>query len=150
MNSNGYGVGMPGIMATPYPFEFIDHGSSIQLRGFSNNAIIDRTIYLDHASDSAEPPPGRFGYSVGRWESEQRLVVETTRIDWLYFDDSLGTLQGDQLQTTETFSLSDDQRRLDYEMVVADPVLFTEPANAIETYWLALGESPAEPAYCAE
>ena len=46
--------------------------------------------------------------------------------------------------------MSDDQQRLDYEMTVIDPETFTEPVTAIETYWLALGESLAEPTLCAE
>ena len=137
-------------MATPYPFEFRDHGSWIQLLGFSNNARIDRTIHMDGGAGEATPEPGRFGYSIGRWERDNRLEVRTTRIDWPYFDDSLGTPQSDRIETVEIFTLSDDQQRLDYEMIVADPVTFAEPATAIESHWLALGESLAEPTYCAE
>ena len=84
-------VGMPGVMATPYPFEFRNHGSWIQLLGFSNNARIDRTIHMDGGAGEATPEPGRFGYSIGRWERDNRLEVRTTRIDWPYFDDSLRT-----------------------------------------------------------
>ena len=76
--------------------------------------------------------------------------MTTTRIDWPYFDDSLGTPQGDGIETFEIFTLSDSQQRLDYEMIVTDPETFTEPVTAIETHWLALGESLAEPTYCAE
>ncbi len=143
-------VGMPGVMATPYPFEFRDHGAWIRLIGFSNNALIDRTIHMEDASGSRAPDPGRFGYSMGRWAGENRLEVTTTQIDWPYFDDSLGIPQGDRIETFEIFTLSDEQQRLDYRMIVTDPETFTEPVTAVETYWLALGESLAEPTHCAE
>ena len=143
-------VGMPGVMATPYPMEFRDHGAWIRLVGLANNALIDRTIHMEGAGDTPAPEPGRFGYSTGRWLADNRLEVTTTHIDWPYFDDSLGTPQSDRIETFETFTLSDDQQRLDYEMIVSDPGTFTEPATAIETWWVALGESLAEPAYCAE
>lgn len=143
-------VGMPGVMATPYPMEFRDHGAWIRLVGLANNALIDRTIHMEGAGDTPAPEPGRFGYSTGRWLAGNRLEVTTTHIDWPYFDDSLGTPQSDRIETFETFTLSDDQQGLDYEMIVSDPETFTEPATAIETWWVALGESLAEPAYCAE
>ena len=143
-------VGMPGVMATPYPFEFRDDGSRIRLLGFSNNARIDRTIHMDDANPELAPGSSRFGFSTGRWVGSNRLEVTTTRIDWPYFDDSLGTPQSDRIETFEIFTLSDNQQRLDYEMTVSDPETFTEPATAIESYWLALGESPAEPTYCTE
>ena len=143
-------VGLPGVMATPYPIEFRDNGSWIRLIGFSNNALIERTIHMESAAASAAPEPSRFGHSTGRWAADNRLEVTTTHIDWPYFDDSLGTPQSDQIETYETFVLSDDQQRLDYAMIVSDPETFTEPATAMETHWLALGESLAEPTHCAE
>lgn len=143
-------VGMPGVMATPYPIEFRDNGSWIRLIGLSNNALIDRTIHMDGAPVTPTPESGRFGHSTGRWGGDNRLEVTTTHIDWPYFDDSLGTPQADRVETIEIFTLSDDQQRLDYRMIVTDPETFTRPVTVVETYWLALGESRAEPAYCAE
>jgi hypothetical protein len=143
-------VGMPGIMATPYPFEFVDRGSNIQLIGFSNNARMERTIHLGNGAESESPALDRFGHSVGRWENAQELVVETKQIAWPYFDDSLGTPQSADMEIVEFFTLSDNQSRLDYKMIVADPATFSEPATAIQTYRLPLGESLEESSYCAD
>jgi hypothetical protein len=151
---NGYAercepVGMPGVMATPYPFEFIDRGSSILLRGFSNNAPVERVIWLN--SEERPPPVGdRMGMSIGHWQDERILVVETTQIDWPYFDDSNGTRQGDNLETREIFAVSEDQSRLDYEMTVDDPETFSEPVAVIAMNWVALGESLESPAACSD
>ena len=143
-------VGMPGVMATPYPFEFRDQGAWIQVIGLANNALIDRTIHMDGGDLAATPEPSRFGHSTGRWIADNRLEVTTTRINWPYFDDSLGTPQSDRIETFETLTLSDDQQRLDYEMIAIDPDTFTEPVTALETYWLALGESLAQPTHCQQ
>jgi hypothetical protein len=71
-------VGMPGIMATPHPIEFVDHGATLQLLGFSNNALIDRTIYMKDQPAPANQDGGRMGHSTGRWEDQNTLVVTTT------------------------------------------------------------------------
>ena len=77
------------------------------------------------------------GYSVGRWEGNT-LVVETTNIAAPAFDAD-GSLQSDSMVVTERYKVSEDQSRLDYELVMTDPVAFKVPA-VFRTYYLALGE----------
>lgn len=139
-------TGMPGVMATPYPFEFTDEGDSIRVQGLASNALIDRRIHLSSQIDSAE---GIMGESIGRWDGNT-LRVETTNIDWPYFDDSTGLEQSQDMKVVELFELSADQTRLDYLMTVTDPALFSEPAVVIDFYWLALGETRAMPEACLE
>jgi hypothetical protein len=50
-----------------------------------------------------------------------------TDIDWRYFDDD-GTPQSAEMEVVERFSLSDDETRLDYEVVMTDPQTLTEQA----------------------
>jgi len=64
--------------------------------------------------------------------------VTTTRINWPYFD-NIGTPQSENVEMLETFTVSEDQARLDYRLTVTDPGTFTEPA-VFERHWLALGE----------
>ena len=153
---NGYAqrcepVGMPGVMATPYPFEFIDQGESIEMRGFSNNARINRTIYLSEDGDfRADRESGSImGRSLGSWQSENSFVIETTNIDWPYFDDTTGTQLSGNALAREFLTLSEDQSRLDYRMVVDDSSLFSEPVTVIDTYWAALGEPIVYPTECS-
>ena len=84
------------------------------------------------------------GYSVGYWE-DNTLVVETSHIDWPFFD-RLGTSQTKAIEILERFTLSEDERRLDYRVTILDPETFTGPAT-IEAHWLALGET-IEPDEC--
>lgn len=127
-------AGMPIVMFAPLPYEFIDHGATIELRAEVNDTV--RTIHMDRT----EPPPGEastiLGYSVGRWEDGD-LVVTTTLVDWPYFDTG-GTPQSKDVWFVERFSVSDEQSHLDVEVEVHDPVYLTAPGT-LKVTWHALG-----------
>jgi len=127
--------GMPRLMRNPHPFEFVDHETEIAL--ISELYDLVRTIHMDH-SDTAGPPASPLGFSTGRWEG-RTLIVSTTQINWPYFD-NIGTPQSEDVEMVETFTVSADQTRLDYQLTVTDPDTFTEPA-VYERHWLALGEA---------
>jgi len=128
--------GMPQMMGSPHPWEFVDYGSYVSLQGGDFGRI--RTIHLTDTQDPVAQAPTELGYSVGRWEG-RTLIVATTRINWPYFD-FRGTPVSDAVETIERFTLSEDQSRLDHHMTIIDSMTFTEPATR-QRYWLALGES---------
>ncbi len=134
--------GMPGIMVNPYPIEFIDGDDALTLRVEEWDTV--RTIHLD----DAEPPDelSRLGYSRGRWE-DNALVVETTGIDWPYFDD-IGTPKTDAMTVVERFTLSEDDERLDYAATITDPAIFTEPAR-FNGHWTWVPGEEVKPFDCA-
>jgi hypothetical protein len=130
--------GMPTSMLAAFPFELVDGGDRLTMRLEYHDIV--RTIHLAQADDPARAPGSPQGFSVGRFQDGGRtLVVETTRIDWPWFD-LLGTPQSPDVKITETFTLSADQSRLAYHRMVVDPATFTEPATADATF-LALGET---------
>jgi hypothetical protein len=114
--------GMPLIMITPAPVEFVRDGDTIRMRIEEYDSR--RTI---HMSDDAEPPeePTQMGFSRGRFEGET-LVVETTHLKAQYFDPD-GVPQSDRISLVERFTPNEDFSRLDYAVTVTDPVYFTEP-----------------------
>ncbi len=126
--------GMPRIMINPHPFEFVDRGVTILLRVELYDQV--RTIHMP-GSEVEVVPASPLGYSVGHWEGNT-LVVETTKINWAYFD-NIGTPQSDFVEMIERFTLSDDQSHLNYRLTITDPATFAEPAT-IMGHWLALGE----------
>ena len=132
--------GMPFAMTAPQPYEFVDQGVQYLLRGSAWD--VTRIIHMEGSERLDAQEATRFGYSTGRWEGNI-LVVETTQINWPYFDD-IGTPQSEAAEVIERFTLSSDQARLDYHVTITDPAIFTEPA-VYERYWLALGETV--PAY---
>jgi len=133
--TNCEGPGMPYLMTSPHPHQFARVGDDIELRVQFFDRV--RTIHMAPAAEPATAPPSDLGYSVGRWE-DNTLVVETSRIDFPYFD-RIGTRQSENAQLIERFTLSDDQSRLGYHMTIVDPTVFTRPAT-METTWIALGD----------
>ena len=117
--------GMPGLMFSPFPIEFVDRGDEIVLNVEEWDAV--RPIHMNDRDDPGDQPATSLGYSTGRWEG-RTLVVETTRVSWPYFDD-IGTPQSEAVEIIERFTLSADQQRLDYAVRVTDPATFTAPAE---------------------
>ena len=129
--------GMPPMILTQLPLEFMDEGRVIRMRTEYFDLV--RTIHMEQGELTTEIPPSRLGHSIGHWESDDVLVVETTRINWPYMDNR-GTPLSDVVEVTERFSLSDDQSRLDFRVTITDPVTFTEPVT-LTGHWLALGDT---------
>ncbi|HEY5622373.1 MAG TPA: DUF6152 family protein [Gammaproteobacteria bacterium] len=126
--------GMPSTMGNPYPREFVDQGDTIVLRIEEHDNV--RVIHMTGAVDPATQPASRLGYSVGRWEDERTLVVETTRINFPWYNTS-GVPQSEDVKVFERFTLSEDELRLGYEQIVTDPATFTAPAR-LTGEWAAI------------
>lgn len=123
---------MPWMMATPIGREFIDNGSTLTLRiGYLAGA--SRMIHLGEEPTNVIATRSAMGRSLGRWEGNT-LVVETDLIT----PPSPG-VQSSDMNLTERFTLSDDQSRLDYELVMNDLVAF-EGSATFRLQYLALGE----------
>lgn len=116
--------GMPALMGNPYPMEFVQVGRDIELRFEEFDAL--RTIHMGagvaRPTDVALSP---LGYSVGRWEGKT-LVVDTSRINWPYFDRS-GAPQTQNVTINERFTVVQDGSRLDYVMTVNEPASLVKP-----------------------
>ena len=132
--------GMPERML-PGSMEFVGEGDRIVMRHFWWGG--DRIIHLDRNAPPAGTPHSHLGYSVGRWESEDVLVVDTTLVNYPYFDRE-GTPQSDQVAFEERFTVvlaeGEEPARLDYRLTATDPVMFAGPL-VIETSfnWAARG-----------
>lgn len=116
--------GMPNVMDNPFPIEFVEGDGTIILR--LEIWDIARTIHMNAAASDRARAATPLGYSTGHWE-DNVLVVETTDIDFRYFDD-YGTPQSAAMEVVERFALNNDESRLDYEVVMTDPETLLEPA----------------------
>ena len=123
--------GMPTIMEQPYPIEFVQEGTDVVLRIEEYDTV--RTIHMGDAESGVAREKSLLGYSQGRWE-DSTLVVETSDIDWMYFDKE-GIPQGDAMSIVERFTPSEDGSRLEYGMTVTDSEVFTEPVS-LERHWV--------------
>jgi hypothetical protein len=114
--------GMPSIMLTPTPIEFVDKGDVINVRVEFNDTV--RTIHMRTAASGAPQTRTPLGYSTGRWDGKT-LVVETTRVDWPWFN--FGIPQSAAVHLVERFTPSADGSRLDYAITSTDPEMLARP-----------------------
>jgi hypothetical protein len=115
--------GMPNANLNPYPIEFVEENDRITLRIEEWDTI--RTIYMEaETPDNMEGTP--LGYSVGHWEGKT-LIIETSHIDYPLLDDS-GTPMSGNARIVERYTLSNNDMRLDYEVIVTDPEYLAEAA----------------------
>jgi hypothetical protein len=96
------------------------------------------------SGDRAAQPFTIHGFSTGVWEGTT-LVVTTTNLNAPNF--SFEITQSDQASLVERFTPSADGARLDYELVVTDPVTFTEPVH-IDKYWISIPDQAFDAYNC--
>jgi len=142
-------MGMPETIGTPLPFELIDHGATIGMLINGANDLFERTFHITDQEDPAEQAPSPFGYSVGVWEDDNTLVVETTRVRY-NFPSPVHLPQTEDVKFDERFTLSEDQSELIYELTVTDPEVIRIPAAIIAKTYLALGETVPLPMNCPD
>ena len=114
--------GMPLIMISPIPVDFVHQGEDILLR--MEEYDVRRLIHM--SADALAPDEHtQFGFSRGHWEGNA-LVVETDHVAAGYFD-HMGARQSDQIALVERFIPNTEYDRLDYELTVTDAEYFSEP-----------------------
>ena len=137
------GKDMPHVMSSNWPFEFVDEGNQIRLKAEEFDR--ERIIHLQGQTGEVSPSP--LGYSLGFWE-DRDLIVATTHV-------SSGTIGragiplSEDAEIFERFSLSADERRLDYEIRIVDHATFTEPVT-MTSYWIWRPGEQVNPYNCIE
>jgi hypothetical protein len=133
--------GMPAIMEQPYPMEFVDQREVIVMR--IEEYDLERTIHMNRVTGNDEP--SLLGHSTGYWDGDT-LVVETTNVNWGHFD-TIGIPLTERAHMVERFTPGNSGLRLDYELSVTDPQIFTESVN-LTKYWIALDGIEIRPYQC--
>ena len=137
------GKDMPWLMASAWPFQFVDDGDVIRLLAEEFDRV--RIIHLQGPTGEVTPSP--LGYSVGYWEGRS-LIVNTTHINSMSFNGREIPMSVNA-EILERFTLSADENRLDYEMRVIDPATFTEPVT-LNSYWIWRPGETVKPYDCIE
>lgn len=120
--------GMPVPIFHPQPVLFTEVSEhTIGLRhGYFDT---QRIVHMDEALDVDAQPASHLGISKGRWEDENTLIVETSQINYPYFDFH-GTAQSESIRVIERYIMSEDMTRMDFEVLVEDTATLSEPATA--------------------
>jgi hypothetical protein len=88
-----------------------------------------RRIYLD-VPHSASPGHSWYGESVGHYEGNDTLVVDTIGQNDRTQIDRFGTPHSDQIHVVERYRIAPDHRTLEVRFTVDDPGAFTMPWSA--------------------
>jgi hypothetical protein len=121
--TNCYPPGTPRIYMQPFPFQIVQTPTEVILLFEYDHTV--RHISLDQPVPE-DPDPTYMGTSVGHWENDTTLVVETVGFNEKTWLDRLGTPHSDQLHVTEKFHRV-DKDRLDIEITIVDPKALTKP-----------------------
>ena len=85
-----------------------------------------RVIWTDGRQLPKDPDPRWYGYSVGRWEDDYTLVVETIGTDDRTWIDNSGHPHSSALRVTERYRRV-DQNTLELTVILDDPLVYTKP-----------------------
>lgn len=107
--------GVPRVYFHPYPFEFV-HTPKYTLMLYEYDHTV-RRIYTDGRPLPSDPDLLWMGTSVGHWEGDTTLVVDTAGFNDKTWLDRLGHPHSDQLHVTERFRrVNRDHMELDITM----------------------------------
>jgi hypothetical protein len=122
--------GMPRIMSSPYPWEFVVERTRVTMLKEYMSQV--RRIYIDGRGHPPDVDPSFNGHSIGHWEGDV-LVIDTVglRDDTPY--DRTGAPHSDQLHVVERM------RKIGPDLIenilyLEDPVAFTKPWTVRRTY----------------
>jgi hypothetical protein len=85
-----------------------------------------RVIWTDGRTLPANPDPRWYGYSVGRWEDDSTLVVETVGTDDRTWLDNSGDPHSDRLRVVERYHRV-SQNVMELTVTIDDPQVYTKP-----------------------
>jgi hypothetical protein len=124
--------GVPRLLASPYPLEFIQTPGQTTIIYELNHAI--RVVAMDKPLPKDEeliPYPYYDGHSAGHWEGDT-LVVETAGFNDKTFLDATGAPHSDAMKTVERIRKTGNQ--LEDVVTVHDPDMFTRDWSARFVY----------------
>jgi hypothetical protein len=88
-----------------------------------------RVIDLDSAQRPPELVPNELGYSVGRFEADGTLIVETTGFAATAWGNARGLDSSEQKRVVERYRLAGNGFRMSVSYTIEDPVYLTQPVT---------------------
>lgn len=139
-------VGVPMLMAQPYPIEFQQQRDRIVLR--IELYDLERVIHMNPNTARESLPTGILGRSTGKWDGDS-LVVTTDGITWPFLD-SDGVPMSPRSSLLERFTPTPDGKFLNYSVVITDPVYLLEPVKLDRSSWVARPNESVKPYDCVD
>ena len=117
----------------PHPIQIIQDDKYIAML-YEQNTWFHVTP-IDGRPHPKDPDPTWFGNSVGHWEGNDTLVIDTIAFNGLTRVDTIGHPISDQLHTIERFQRP-DLGHIAYTLTVDDPKTYTKPWVSKRTWYL--------------
>jgi hypothetical protein len=117
--------GVPRALGAPYPFEIVQSASQVDFI-FEVNRAYRIVLMQEHHEDPAVWDPSYMGDAIGRWEGET-LVIDSNNFNASTWLDDSGLPHSDQLHLIERLRSRGAGRRLEDEITIEDPPMFTHP-----------------------
>ncbi len=115
---------MPAILWSTNPMQIIQEDGRVVIRFEEDNAT--RSIPMDDTPPSADHPHTGLGYSVGHWMGEV-LTIETTHMTGGIITNARGYPISREARVTERYWREPGENDLHMELLIDDPVNYTEP-----------------------
>jgi hypothetical protein len=143
-----YPGGVPGFLIynLVFPNRFLQTAKQVTIINPGGPEL--RRVYLN-VPHSAHVTPSWYGESVGHYEGNDTMVVDTIGLSTKTFLDNYRTPHTDQLHVVERFKLSGGDQMLEVLITIDDPGAFTTPWSAIQRF-RRVQTGPMEEAICAE
>jgi hypothetical protein len=121
-------ISMPAILMTVYEYKWIRHPDRIVIEK-EQYTDMTRTIWLKTTQPPAGYKPAPMGFSVGRFEPDGTLVVETTRFSPVRWGNGLAVDSSDKKKIVERYKLTDGGMGMTLSYSQEDPMYFTAPVT---------------------
>ncbi|HTQ99479.1 MAG TPA: DUF6152 family protein [Candidatus Acidoferrum sp.] len=117
-------LGLPRVFGNPYNLDIYDAGDHYLFLYVDHHA--PRRIWMDGRKVPDNTFASANGYSVGHWEGNNTLVIETTHLLKGWLDGSGMPMSGEGTRTVEKIVFSADHITAERTMTIYDP-LYTQP-----------------------
>jgi hypothetical protein len=125
-------MGVPRLIISTYSHAWRRNETSIVIEKERTPQI--RTIHLDGATRPQDFEPDELGYSVGHFEADGTLVIETDGFAATPWGNHRGLDSSDQKRVVEQYKLTDDGYGMRVSYTIEDPVYLTRPVTVEGEY----------------
>jgi Family of unknown function (DUF6152) len=121
-------ISIPGILMTVYEYKWKRYPDRIVIEK-EQYTDMTRTIWLNRKTPPPDYKPNPMGFSVGRFESDGTLVVETSRFSPVRWGNHMSVDSSDKKKIVERYQLIDGGMGLSLSYTQEDPMYFTAPVT---------------------
>jgi hypothetical protein len=131
-------ITMPQILGYPYPFEITRPNADTLIIHYEVDELT-RVVHLNMKSQPANVEPTPLGYSIGHFDDNGDLVIETASFTHARWGNGRGVDSSEKKTTVERYTLSEDGRSLTLHFTMTDPEYLTKPVTDEQHYNLNAG-----------